>query len=61
MDSITFEVGDVTVQLVDDKVLLWGEYPPAGEGDVIIDTVELQKILSTAHMLRDKKKKKEPK
>jgi hypothetical protein len=51
VDTITFEVDDVTIQLVNGSVLIWNGTTDH-EPDVTLDLVHLQAALSTAHMLR---------
>lgn len=51
MDSITFEVDDVTIQIVDGRVLIWNGVPNK-EADIELPLDVLQKALSTASMLR---------
>lgn len=50
MDSITFEVGDTTIQLANGTALFWvgsTDHPP----DIEIPIDALTNALSTAHML----------
>jgi len=50
MDSITFDLGECTIQLVGDRVLIWKGLPDH-EADIELDAIKLKNILSTAHML----------
>jgi hypothetical protein len=50
IDTITFEIDDYTLQLVDDEVLIW-KGPPQGEADITIGLSDLRNALSTASML----------
>lgn len=49
MDSITFEVGDVTIQLVDGRVLIWKGVPDH-EADIELPIEALRNALSAASM-----------
>ena len=51
MDSITFEVGDVTIQLVNGRVLIWTGIPNK-EADIDLPLDVLRNALSAASMLR---------
>jgi hypothetical protein len=50
MDSITFEVEDVTIQLVGGRVLIWNGVPNK-EADIDLPIEVLRKALSAADML----------
>ena len=50
MNSITFEIDDVTIQLVHGDVLMWAG-TPCGEPDIVIPIARLREALSTAKML----------
>ena len=50
MNSITFEIDDVTIQLVHGDVLMWAGTPD-GEPDIVIPIARLREALSTATML----------
>lgn len=50
MDSITFEIDDMTIQLVNGRVLIWNGVPNK-EPDIDLPLDILQKALSTASML----------
>ena len=50
MDAITFDIGDVTIQLVNGMALFWmngTDHTP----DIELPIAQLQNALSTAHML----------
>ena len=51
MDTITFEVGATTIQLVNDEALFWTNGTDH-EPDVVVLIDHLQSALSTARMLR---------
>lgn len=51
MDSITFEVEGVTIQLVGGMALIWNGVPDK-EADVELPLDVLRKALSTADMLK---------
>lgn len=51
MDSITFEIDDVTIQLVNGRVLIWNGVPDK-EADVEFPLDVLRNALSTASMLK---------
>ena len=51
MDSITFEVGGVTIQLVGDTMYVWNGCADH-EADITIPIARLQDVLSAARMLR---------
>ena len=51
MDTITFEVGDTTIQLVNGEALFWTNGTDH-EPDVVVLIDSLQAALSTARMLR---------
>ena len=55
MDTITFEIGDVTIQLVKGQVLFWNGTTDK-EADIEISYVALRNALSTASMLRTENK-----
>ena len=50
MDTITFEIGDTTVQLVNGKALFWTNGTDH-EPDVVLDIARLQDALSTSRMI----------
>ena len=50
MNSITFDLDDCTVQMVNDQILIWKGLPDH-EADIEMDATQLRNILSTAHML----------
>jgi len=50
IDSITFEVEDVTIQLVGGRVLIWNGVPEK-EADIDLPIEVLRKALSAADML----------
>ncbi len=50
MDVITFEIGDVTIQLVNGEALFWTNGTDH-EPDVVMSIDRLKEALSTAHML----------
>lgn len=54
MNSITFDLDDYTIQLVNDRVLIWVGLPQH-EPEVDLDISDLQQALSTASMLRREK------
>lgn len=49
MDSITFEIDDYTIQLVNGRVLIWNGVPNK-EADIDLPLDVLQRALSTASM-----------
>jgi hypothetical protein len=51
MDSITFDIGDYTVQLVDGMALIWRDNDWTRPPDVEIPIARLVDALSTARML----------
>ncbi len=51
MDTITFVVGNTTIQLVDGEALFWTNGTDH-EPDVVVMIDHLQSALSTARMLR---------
>lgn len=51
MDTITFEVGDTTIQLLNGEALFWTNGTDH-EPDVVVLIDSLQAALSTARMLR---------
>lgn len=55
MDSITFEIGDVTIQMVNNRVLIWNGMQDK-EADVDLPLDILRNALQTASMLRRDKK-----
>lgn len=50
MDSITFEVENVTIQLVNDRVLIWKGVPEK-EAEIDLPIAVLRNALSAASML----------
>jgi hypothetical protein len=50
MDSITFEIDDIIIKLVNGTVLFWKERSDH-EPDIVLDIKRLNNALSTAHML----------
>lgn len=50
MDSITFEVENVTIQLVNGRILIWNGIPEK-EADIDLPIEVLRNALSTASML----------
>lgn len=51
MDTITFKIGDTTIQLVNDEALFWANGTDH-EPDVVVPIDQLRNALSTAVMLR---------
>lgn len=51
MDTITFEIGDITIQLVNGETMFW-KGGTNHEADVVVDIVKLQNVLSASRMLR---------
>jgi hypothetical protein len=51
LDVITFEIGDITIQLVNGQVLFWTGGTDH-EPDVVVEIERLQDALSAARMLR---------
>ena len=51
MDSITFDLGDITIQLCGGDVYFWSEGTDH-ESDIVLPLDKLQDALSAARMLR---------
>lgn len=50
MNAITFELDEVTVQLVHGDALFWAGLPD-GEPDIVLPIVRLRQMLDTAGLL----------
>lgn len=52
MDTITFEIDDITIQLVNGEALFWIG-PPDNDPDIVLPINKLRQALSTADMLME--------
>lgn len=51
MDSITFDIGDITIQIVNGRVLMWNGVPDK-DADIDLPIDVLRNALNAASMLR---------